>query len=431
MVSTSEDPRNRFEKRKRKIKDEFSEQDALAVLEFLDAYDPGLEMPQPPDGDTTKAINTIYNYVRDIQKVETCIDGPLTDTTVNHLNETFKSLFRGTHPEAKEGGYSRNTVRALQNNVVKFYRYHEDEYIDPDELFRYSRKDTEVDERDMFNQEEIEAMREAIDHPRNRAIFELLLNTGQRVSAIQKLRVKDVDVDGGLLYLNHNEGEHKNARGKRPLLGAEQACREWLRYHPTGEPDDYFITQRDDYRGPTKQPGSQLTTPTIWRAVKKIADRAGVEKPTNPHAFRHNFATICAEDYDMSPDTIKHLLGHSDKSTTFEEVYKHISDSTYIEKAEIAAGKREAKEEDNRLSPQICQCGQSLPSDAKACPACGVMFTPDAQSVQDQIEDDMKESYKEAGRAGDSQAIDDIEDVDELLEDPAIKKALIEKLQED
>jgi len=59
------------------------------------------------------------------------------------------------------------------------------------------------------------------------------------------------------------------------------------------------------------------------------------------------------------------------------------------------------------------------------------VFTPDARSVQGQIEDDMKESYKEAGRAGDSQAIDDIEDVDKLLENPAVKKALIEKLQED
>jgi hypothetical protein len=43
----------------------------------------------------------------------------------------------------------------------------------------------------------------------------------------------------------------------------------------------------------------------------------------------------------------------------------------------------------------------------------------------------MKQSYKEAGKDGDMKALDDIEDVDELLEQPEVKQALIEKLQED
>jgi hypothetical protein len=43
----------------------------------------------------------------------------------------------------------------------------------------------------------------------------------------------------------------------------------------------------------------------------------------------------------------------------------------------------------------------------------------------------MKQSYKEAGKEGDMEALDDIESVDELLEQPEVKQALIEKLQED
>ncbi|QIO22412.1 tyrosine-type recombinase/integrase [Haloarcula sp. JP-L23] len=421
MVADSEKPRIRYENQRETIIDQFTTEDADAILEFLDAYDPNLETPRPPEGDQTKAITTLYNYARDLTKVGECIDTPLTQATADHLNDTFKALYRGTHPEAKDGGYSQNTVRAYQNNTVKFYSYYDGEPVDPDDLFRYSRDQTPVDERDMFTEDEIEAMRDEIEHPRDRAIFELLLNTGQRVSAIQKLRVKDIDVDEGLLYLNHEEGQHKNARGKRPLLGAEQACREWLRYHPTGEPDDYFITQRDDFRGPGKDPGSQLHTTNIWRAVKKIADKAGVEKDANPHAFRHNFATICAGDYDMSPDTIKHLLGHSDSSTTFEEVYKHISDGTYVEKAEVAAGKREEKEEDDRLSPNICHCGQSLPSDAKACHACGTVYAPDAQAAKERLDDDTDEKKDTAEDMDILRAIDRIdrlrEENPELLEE--------------
>jgi integrase len=422
MVADSEKPRLRYENQRETITEQFSADDADAVLAFLESYDGNLETPRPPEGDSTKAVTTLYNYARDLTKVEGCIDTTLLEATADHLNETFKALFRGTHPEAKDGGYSQNYVRSLQNNAVKFYGYYDGEYVDPDDLFRYSRDQTTVDERDMFTEAEIEAMRSEIEHPRDRAIFELLLNTGQRVSAIQKLRVKDIDVDDGVLYLNHEDGQHKNAQGKRPLLGAEQACREWLRYHPTGEPDDYFITQREDFRGPGKDPGSQLHTTTIWRNVKKIADRAGVEKSTNPHAFRHNFATICAEDYDMSADTIKHLLGHSDSSTTFEEVYKHISDGTYVEKAEVAAGKRDEKEEDDRLAPKICQCGQSLPSDAKACPACGVVYAPDAQATKEKLAEDADEKKAEADSLEAYKLVDKLEKLAD--ENPELYEAL-------
>ena len=77
-------------------------------------------------------------------------------------------------------------------------------------------------------------------------------------------------------------------------------------------------------------------------------------------------------------------------------------------------------------------CSNPVEPGAKACSRCGAVFTPDAHAAKETVEKGIKESYKEAGRAGDShQAIDDIEDVDELLENPAVRKALIEKLQED
>jgi methionyl-tRNA synthetase len=125
------------------------------------------------------------------------------------------------------------------------------------------------------------------------------------------------------------------------------------------------------------------------------------------------------------------LLGHVEGSSALEQTYSHLFDDDYIHKAEEKLGYRE-KEERNPFTPETCPtCGELLGSDDKACSNCGNVFTPDAQSVQEQIEQETKESYREAGRAGDMEAFDDIEDVDELLENPAVKKALIEKLQED
>ena len=56
------------------------------------------------------------------------------------------------------------------------------------------------------------------------------------------------------------------------------------------------------------------TTDSVWRKLKSIADRAGVEE-ANPHKFRHTFATVL---YKRGLDVrmIQKLLGHSNINTT-------------------------------------------------------------------------------------------------------------------
>jgi len=87
-----------------------------------------------------------------------------------------------------------------------------------------------------------------------------------------------------------------------------------------------------------------LSQSNIRRRLKNIAEEADIDKPPNPHNFRHYFVTVCKRDYDMDEATIKHLIGHGPESTIMESTYQHLSDDDHIEAAEVAAGLRDEEE---------------------------------------------------------------------------------------
>jgi integrase len=346
------------------------------------------------------------------------------------VNALFEDLESGAHPDVKDDGYGRGTLTQWQSAVTKFYEYHDELGIDPEGIVVKAQDKSGVDDRDMYTQEEVEALRDAVNTTRDRCLLELLLNTGQRIRAIQTLRVKDVDTEECVYWLNTEEAGLKGADtngSKRPLLGAKRAVYDWLKDHPTGKPEDYLITCLPSSNRGTA--GEQLSQSTIRRRLKQIADRADVSKPPNPHNFRHHFVTTCKRDYDMDDTTIKHLIGHGAGSNIMQTTYQHLNDDDHIEAAEVAAGLRE-EESESPLTPQVCPtCSEPLSEGDRACSACGTVFAPDAKEVEDQIDSDMKESYKETDPE-DRETQEKLDALDEILDDPEVKSALLEKLGE-
>ncbi|MFB6217880.1 MAG: tyrosine-type recombinase/integrase [Halobacteriaceae archaeon] len=407
-----------------------TQEDADAIREVLDALDPevpGTVYRSAGNGRETKENKTLSNYVTRFRLAATEVDGLLLEQDTDSINDLMADLARGDAEIAPDDGYSTGTVGQYQSALKAFYRYHDGHEVDPEEIPVFAPEDTSVDERDMFTVEEVQAMRDAISSPRERCLFELLAYTGQRIRAIQTLRIKDIDLEDSVLYLNETEEGMKGAKGKRPLLGAEAYVRRWLDYHPTGEPDDYLITPTATGGG---TPGEMITQDTIRYHLNKIADTAGVEKDVHPHIFRHYFTTIAKRDYDLDDAYIKHLRGDAPGSNVMETTYRHLSDDDAVEHA-AAKFRGEEPEDESPLSPEQCPtCGEILEPNAKACSACGDVFTLDAKSAEEQIEEDMKQEYRDSDPE-DTDKQEKVDALDELLDDPDVKAALLEKLSEE
>lgn len=386
-------PRDKYEARKKSFREavengEIDEKTAEAIEELINAYDEDNVMVTCPPGESHRAPGTLTSWLYRLMVFGKGND--LTNTSLDELKQDIQDMYDGSHSAVKDDGLTKGTLRSYQAALRKFYRYH-DFGIDPDEIPLFDKSETSVDPNDMLTKREIQRGRKAAGNPRDKLIFDLLLYTGQRREALRTLRLKDVNIQDGTYRLNPNVDGLKGAsdrNGNRPLLGATATVRNWLEYHPDPEDsDNYLITTRPGYSRP--DPSTPVSGETIRKVMSNIKEESGISKPMNPHMMRHNFVTLCKREYELPDDTVKYLIGHDDKSTVMQSTYSHLSGDDHVERAEIGAGIREETKESS-LTPDFCRaCGEPLGPDDKACANCGMVYTPDAHSVRDQIEDDL------------------------------------------
>ena len=156
---------------------------------------------------------------------------------------------------------------------------------------------------------------------RNRAMLELMLGNGLRVSECCGIHLRDVDWGTSRLRLRSEVA--KGGREAVVPLAAEVV--EWLerwkpvrRRHAAGGPW-MFVTLR----------GGQVDRHYVWEMVSRYARKAGIEWPVHPHVLRHTFATdLLREGFDIRE--VQELLRHADLRTT--QIYTHVSPERLADK---------------------------------------------------------------------------------------------------
>lgn len=436
-MAQSDDPRYRYDRERDRIAEDLPAAVAAPIEEVLDALDPDVRSPTfGHNGDSTELTsNSLQQYGQRLRLLAKELDRPLLELTNDDLDELMARLLDGGVSIGPADGYSKGTVAQFESALKAFYRYHDGHDVDPEAIPIETQESPSIDERDLWTVEEVEAMRAVIDSKLDEAIFELLAYTGQRIRVIQTLRVKDVDPDKGdtgRYYVNETVKGRKNRHGHGPLLGAQGAVRRWLRVHPTKRPDDALITAYPRNPGEGVSGGATVGEPmsqrNIRRKLKRIAERAGVDKRVNPHMFRHYFSTVARRDFDMDPDFIKDLRGDAPGSNVFETTYRHLRDEDAASHAEAAFT---GEEPETALTPAApCSvCGEVLPAGAKACENCGAKRAPDAEKseveeLRDRI-DELEAEREIQQELGAAEALTD-EDLQELAEDDALLAKLIE-----
>lgn len=109
--------------------------------------------------------------------------------------------------------------------------------------------------------------------------------------------------------------------------------------------------------------------------LRLAAERSGVDKPVNPHNFRHYWTTIMKQDYGLNDEEIKYLMGHVRSGSGINSVYNHTTDSRLEENVDK---KRDEKREISKpLTPEECvECSEILKPHWKFCPICGTQYGP-------------------------------------------------------
>lgn len=144
---------------------------------------------------------------------------------------------------------------------------------------------------------DVEKLKPHTTGPRNRLIIRVLIVTGLRVSELAALRVEDVDLQEGSIYVWSGKG-----RKQRTVLADAETLRILADYCRGRDPKDSLIG---------------LQKRRIQSIVKRYAIKAGVKwaEHVSPHRLRDTFAVQWIRG-GGDLESLRRLLGHASLAVT-------------------------------------------------------------------------------------------------------------------
>lgn len=246
-----------------------------------------------------KSAKTVSQYKRTAEKLAEATKQYFTEMTVSDIR-LFLAMQRAN-------GVSDRTVENTRANLSAFFQWLSREgYVNKNPCanippIKYTEKI-----RLPFSPVEIDALRLACKNDKERAIIELLLSSGVRVSELTDLTVSDINFENLSVMIRKGKG------GKsRTTYMSDLAKKHLLKYLMSRKivGGYLFYNKKRD----------KLNPGGVRFILNQIAERANVEN-VHPHRFRRTFATGLARR-GMELQEIRKLLGHSNINTTLEYVF--------------------------------------------------------------------------------------------------------------
>jgi integrase len=389
---------DQFQYQLRKLEEaDIDDRDREAIKEFI----------RYQDTQRGLAASTNVNNCSDLRLSAERADTPLVDMDRSDVDAL---LFEYKHQREMAKGTLRNYRKALR----KFFRYHDRDWAEDIEIGAIP--DREVDTDKILTEQEIDALRESADHPRNKALLEMLLDTGLRISALGTLRVQDVRLTGraGTVTLNQEALGRKGASGKRPLTWSKPYVANWLDTHPRSDDPDAPLFHRltTPNGGWDEDDDGALGYYQLQKILKEIAEDAGVDRgKVNPHNFRKTAISSWIRQ-GFSEQEIKHRACWVKDSGMFE-TYSQVTDEEMNQQILEQYGLAEEETERNRPKMEQCpQCQATLRGEPRFCPGCGLALSQRAAHDLEQAEEGV---FADAAAATDEDELAMLADLRELI----------------
>ncbi len=176
----------------------------------------------------------------------------------------------------------------------------------------------------VLSKEEVLLLIENIDkeskvYSRNHAIIELLFSCGLRVSELTELKIVNLHMVKKYIMI---DGKGSKERLVPMSENAIVILRDYMlneRQTLTKEPSEFVFL---NYKG------EHLSRVSVFKLLKDLARKAGINKDISPHTLRHSNATFLLNK-GVGLKTIQQLLGHEDISST--QIYTHVGKNKLID----------------------------------------------------------------------------------------------------
>lgn len=155
---------------------------------------------------------------------------------------------------------------------------------------------------------------------RNKALFELMYDSGLRISEILNLTLSNVKEKRFYLII---QGKGSKERIVPITKHSFKILNQYLKKGRCG-----LIKNKKNFFVFLNKKGEKLSRQGCYKIFKKIAKKADLDIRCSPHTLRHSFATHLLEN-GIDLRTLQNILGHEDISTT--QIYTHISQK-YLKK---------------------------------------------------------------------------------------------------
>jgi integrase/recombinase XerD len=242
-----------------------------------------------------------------------------------HTLKTYTAMFlrfmRYFHPKHPED-VSEDEIKAYINtlvkqnqlsqsthnqtiNAIKFYYEHVLGLEKKKYWLDRPRKEEKLP--DVLSENQALRLISAGNNLKHQCIMALLYSGGLRRGEIIRLRIEDVKMDRGQIFVRGGKGKKDRVTilGDSIKVGLERYLAE---YKP-----NYWL-----FEGPHRR---QYTGGSIGKIVSDAAKKAGIKKAT-PHMLRHSFAKHLM-DHGTDLRLIQTMLGHESIETT--AIYTHVS----------------------------------------------------------------------------------------------------------
>ena len=167
----------------------------------------------------------------------------------------------------------------------------------------------------IYSEDELRTILDSVrNSPRNRAIVELLIDSGIRLSELTNLLVEDVDLATGRIRVFG-----KGSKERYAYVSAATALTLHNYIHqtrPQPQAEERLFLTRDGY---------PVVPGRVQSILQIIGQQAGLKTRLSAHRLRHTYATLCLKNGN-NLEYVRITLGHTDIKTT-SDAYLAASDA--------------------------------------------------------------------------------------------------------